>query len=79
MPPGRGVTDDGSFLAMSKLFRASNTAPRRTKGALSADLQHNGRGYVPCRASAEEETLDVCIHRIDPVSSKLDLALAPRF
>ncbi len=25
------------------------------------------------------ETLDVCIHRIDPVSSKLDLALAPRF
>jgi ribonuclease R len=25
------------------------------------------------------ETLDVCIHRIDPVSSKLDLVLAPRF
>ncbi|MCK5339585.1 MAG: VacB/RNase II family 3'-5' exoribonuclease [Desulfobulbaceae bacterium] len=25
------------------------------------------------------ETLDVCIHRIDPVSSKLDLALAPQF
>jgi ribonuclease R len=25
------------------------------------------------------DTLDVCIHRIDPGSSKLDLALAPRF
>ena len=57
-----------------------------TSGFLSVDLLPNGP-YKPEPASLRGkrrtyrlgETLDVCIHRIDPASSRLDLALAPRY
>jgi exoribonuclease R len=57
-----------------------------TSGLLPVDILPGGpfqvedgvlRGKV--RSFRLGETLEVCIHRIDPVSGKLDLALAPRF
>ncbi len=57
-----------------------------TSGLLPVDTLRGGPFQVEAgvlrgkdRSFRLGETLDVCIHRIDPVSSKLDLALAPRF
>jgi ribonuclease R len=57
-----------------------------TSGLLPADMLPGGPFEVEHgvfrgkgRSYRLGETLDVCIHRIDPVSGKLDLALAPRF
>ncbi len=57
-----------------------------TSGLLPADMLPGGPFEVENgvfrgkgRSYRLGETLDVCIHRIDPVSGKLDLALAPRF
>jgi ribonuclease R len=57
-----------------------------TSGLLPADILPGGPFQVEDgvlrgrdRSFRLGETLDVCIHRIEPVSGKLDLALAPRF
>ena len=57
-----------------------------TSGFLAAALLPDGpfrleRGALKGRRGAYRlgQTLEVCIHRIDPAASQLDLALAPRF
>lgn len=71
------VVDRGLLVDLSEYgtsgFLTVDRLPGGTFRVENGVLRGKGRSY------RLGETLDVCIHRIDPASSKLDLVLAPRF